>query len=301
MELRHLRYFVAVGEEEHFGKAADRLHVVQPALTRQIRQLEEELGCALFERLKRGVRLTPAGKSFLEESRGVLSGLERIVDRTRLVAQGRVGRLRVGFSENAMYSGELPAILRDFRASSPEVRLELYPSNTSVGANEQLRARQLDVAFVYIVPTDIPELNTCKISIERWVLALPKMHRLVKVKRVRLRDLRGEPFVWFPRSAAPPLYDGVLSICDAAGLTLNIVQEGNSLTLLLSLVAAGIGLSFAIASAAKVKPDNVILREVEDLGLKADSYAIWTGERQLPALETFIQIVRHRSTSISRR
>jgi DNA-binding transcriptional LysR family regulator len=123
MELRHLRYFVAVGEEEHFGRAADRLHVVQPALTRQIRQLEEELGCALFERLKRGVRLTPAGESFLEESRGMLSELERIVDRTRLVAQGKVGRLRVGFSENAIYSGELPSILRDFRASSPEVRL----------------------------------------------------------------------------------------------------------------------------------------------------------------------------------
>jgi DNA-binding transcriptional LysR family regulator len=300
MELRHLRYFVAVGEEEHFGRAADRLHVVQPALTRQIRQLEEELGCALFERLKRGVRLTPAGESFLEESRGMLSELERIVDRTRLVAQGKVGRLRVGFSENAIYSGELPSILRDFRASSPEVRLELYPSIISVRANDQLRARELDVAFVYVVPTDISELNTCRIGVERWVLALPKTHRLVKVRRVRLRDLRGEPFVWFQRAAAPPLYDRVLSTCDAAGLTLNIVQEANSATALLSLVAAGIGLSFAIGSAAKAKPDDVILREVEDLRVKTDFYAIWTGERQLPALRRFIQIVRHRPTRVSR-
>src|SRR5215813_8694084 len=98
VELRHLRYFVAVGEEEHFGRAAERLHVVQPALTRQIRQLEEEIGCALFERLTRGVRLTEAGKSFLEEARRLLADLGRSVDRTRLVAQGKVGRLRVGFS-----------------------------------------------------------------------------------------------------------------------------------------------------------------------------------------------------------
>lgn len=120
MELRHLRYFIAVGEEEHFGRAAERLHIVQPALTRQIKQLEEEMGCALFERLKRGVRLTAAGKSFLEEASRLLSDLERVVERTRLVAQGKVGRLRVGFADSATYSGELPSILREFRASWPE-------------------------------------------------------------------------------------------------------------------------------------------------------------------------------------
>src|SRR5262245_66420138 len=100
VELRHLRYFVAVGEEEHFGRAAERLHVVQPALTRQVRQLEEEMGCALFERLKRGVRLTEAGKLFLEETRRLLADLGRSVDQARLVAQGTVGRLRVGFSDS---------------------------------------------------------------------------------------------------------------------------------------------------------------------------------------------------------
>src|SRR5258706_5992609 len=154
MELRHLRYFVAVGEEEHFGRAAERLHVVQPALTRQVRQLEEELGCALFERLKWGVRLTEAGKSFLEEARRLLTDLGRGVDRTRLVAQGKVGRVRVGFSETATHGGELPSILRHFRASWPDVRLELFPG-TSISAGEQLRNREVDVAFVYIPPSNL--------------------------------------------------------------------------------------------------------------------------------------------------
>jgi DNA-binding transcriptional LysR family regulator len=240
VELRHLRYFVAVGEEEHFGRAAERLHVVQPALTRQIRQLEEEIGCALFERLTRGVRLTEAGKSFLEEARRLPADLGRSVDRTQLVAQGKVGRLRVGFSDTATYSGELPSILRNFRARWPDVRLELFPSS-SVIAGEQLRRQEVDVAFVYVAPTDLCELKTHTISVDRWMLALPQAHPLVKSKRLKLVNLKREPFVWFPRPVAPPLHDRVLAACHAAGLTLNIMQEVNNPTTILSLVAGGIG------------------------------------------------------------
>ena len=300
MELRHLRYFVVVGEEEHFGRAADRLHVVQPALTRQVRQLEEELGCALFDRLKRGVRLTEAGKSFLEEARRLLSDLDRGIDRTRLVAQGKVGRLLVGFADTATYSGELASILLDFRAKLPDVRLELFPSS-SVTAGEQLRNRDVDVAFVYLLPANLPELKMHKISSDRWVLALPRAHRLVKSKLVRLGDLKGEPFVWFPRTVAAPFYDRILSKCHAAGLTLNIVQEGNSLTTIMSLVAGGIGLSFTIKSADRAKPDKIVLREVMDLRLNVDLYAIWRADNKIPALRKFIEIVRSRSTQISHR
>jgi len=300
VELRHLRYFVVVGEEEHFGRAADRLHVVQPALTRQVRQLEEELGCALFDRLKRGVRLTEAGKSFLEEARRLLSDLDRGIDRTRLVAQGKVGRLLVGFADTATYSGELASILLDFRAKLPDVRLELFPSS-SVTAGEQLRNRDVDVAFVYLLPANLPELKMHKISSDRWVLALPQAHRLVKSKLVRLGDLKGEPFVWFPRTVAAPFYDRILSKCHAAGLTLNIVQEGNSLTTIMSLVAGGIGLSFTIKSADRAKPDKIVLREVMDLRLNVDLYAIWRADNKIPALRKFIEIVRSRSTQISHR
>ena len=288
-----------MGEEEHFGRAAERLHVVQPALTRQVRQLEEEIGCALFERLKRGVRLTEAGKSFLEEARRLLADLGRSVDRTQLVAQGKVGRLRVGFSDTATYSGELPSILRNFRARWPDVRLELFPSS-SVIAGEQLRRQEVDVAFVYMAPTDLHELKTHTISVERWMLALPQAHPLVKSKRVKLVDLRREPFVWFPRPVAPPLYDRVLAACHAAGLTLNIVQEVNNPTTILSLVAGGIGVSFTIASAEKMKPDSVVLRKVDDLRVTAELSAIWRGDNKVPALQKFIEIVRGQATEIAR-
>src|SRR6516164_8431503 len=252
VELRHLRYFLAVGEEEHFGRAAERLHVVQPALTRQVRQLEEEIGCALFQRLKRGVRLTEAGRSFLEETRRLLADLGRSVDRTQLIAQGKVGRLRVGFSDTATYSGELSSILHDFRARWPDVRLALFPSS-SVVAGEQLRRQEVDVAFV-----------------------------------------------WFPRAVAPPLHDRVLAACHAAGLTLNIVQEVNNPTTMLSLVAGGIGVTFTITSAEKTKPDSVVLRKVDDLRVTAELSAIWRGDNKVPALQKFIEIVRGQATEIAR-
>jgi DNA-binding transcriptional LysR family regulator len=299
VELRHLRYFVAVGEEEHFGRAAERLHVVQPALTRQIKQLEEELGCALFDRLKRGVRLTEAGKSFLEEARRLLSDLERGIDRTRLIAQGKVGRLRVGFADSATLSGELPAILHDFHTSWPEVRLELYPSS-SIETGEQLRKHGLDVGFVYMLPTNFPEMKNHRINIERIVLALPQAHPLVKSKRVRLRDLKGEPFIWFPRAAAPLAYDHFLSTFHSAGLTLNIVQEGNNPTTMLSLVAGGIGLTLTFKSSERRKPDNVVLKEVDDLQLTMKLSAIWRVDNKLPALQRFLEIIRNRGKRSSR-
>jgi DNA-binding transcriptional LysR family regulator len=300
VELRHLRYFVAVGEEEHFGRAAERLHVVQPALTRQVRQLEEEIGCALFERLKRGVRLTEAGKSFLEETRRLLADLGRSVDRTRLVGQGKVGRLRVGFSDTATYSGELPSILHAFRARWPDVRLELFPSSSLV-AGEQLRRQEVDMAFVYVIPTDLRDLKTHTISVERWVLALPQAHPLVKSKRVKLGDLKREPFVWFPRAVAPALHDRVLAACHAAGLTLNIVQEVNDPTTMLSVVAGGIGVSFTITSAEKMKPDSVVLRKVDDLRVTAELSAIWRGDNKVPALQKFIEVVRQQFPGIARK
>ena len=300
MELRHLRYFVAVGEEEHFGRAAERLHIVQPALTRQVRQLEEELGCALFERLKWGVRLTEAGKSFLEEARRVLSDLGRGVDRTRLVAQGKVGRLRIGFSETATHGGEeLPSILRHFRAGWPDVRLELFPS-TSMSAVERLRNREVDVVFVYIPPSNPRELGIHTIRVERVLLALPLAHPLVTRKRVSLRDLREEPFVVPPRTAATLVYDRVLSACHTAGVTLKVVQEVNSYATMLSLVAGGIGLSFVTESAERTKPNGVVLRAVADLRVTAELFAIWRKDNKAPALQKFVEMIRSQFAKVAR-
>ena len=155
------------------------------------------------------------------------------------------------------------------------------------------------MAFVYVAPTDLPDLKTHTISVERWVLALPHTHPLVKRKRVKLRDLKEEPFVWFPRPVAPPLHDRVLAACHAAGLTLNIVQEVNNPTTMLSLVAGGIGVTFTITSAEKTKPDRVVLRKVDDLRVTAELSAIWRGDNKLPALQRFIEMVRQQCTGIA--
>ena len=157
------------------------------------------------------------------------------------------------------------------------------------------------MAFVYVAPTDLPDLKTHTISVERWVLALPHTHPLVKRKRVKLRDLKEEPFVWFPRPVAPLLHDRVLAACHAAGLTLNIVQEVNNPTTMLSLVAGGIGVTFTITSAEKTKPDRVVLRKVDDLRVTAELSAIWRGDNKLPALQRFIEMVRQQCTGIARR
>jgi DNA-binding transcriptional LysR family regulator len=192
-------------------------------------------------------------------------------------------------------SGELLSILRDFRASWPDVRLELFPSS-SVATGEQLRAQEVDVGFVYVLPTHFHALQTHSISVERIVLALPQTHPLVNRKRVRLGDLKGEPFVWFPRAMNPLAYDGLLSTCHAAGVTLHIVQEGNNPTTMLSLVAGGIGLSFTQQSAERRKPDNVVLREVEDLRLTLELSAIWREDNTVPTLPKFLEIVRKQYT-----
>jgi DNA-binding transcriptional LysR family regulator len=148
------------------------------------------------------------------------------------------------------------------------------------------------MGFVYALPTDLPQLKAHRISVERIVLALPRSHPLVRKKRVKLGDLKEEPFVWIPRAAAPLYYDRVLTACHAAGLTLNVVQEGNNETTMLSLVAGGIGLSFTIKSAEKRKPDSVVLKVVEDLRLTVELSAIWREDNKVPALQKLIEIVR---------
>src|SRR6266436_236131 len=151
MELRHLRYFVAVGEEQHYGRAALRLRVVQPALSRQIQDLEEELGFKLFERLPRGVKLSPAGKLFLEDARRILQDVNEAAARAARVARGQSGTLRVGFSENASWRGVVPESLRRFREIQPDAELQLQPL-PSLEQLEAIRSGRLDAGFVLDMP-----------------------------------------------------------------------------------------------------------------------------------------------------
>src|SRR5258706_6909239 len=193
MELRHLRYFVAVGEEQHYNRAAQRLRVAQPALSRQIQDLEEGIGFKLFDRMPRGVKISAAGNLFLEDVRRILQQLNEATDRAQRVARGQSGTLRVGFAENASWHGVVPDSFRRFRERQPDVELQLRPL-TSLEQIEAIRDGRLDAGFVFNMPKADRELDQVQVAAQKVGLAAPKGHPLTGLKRVRLRDMTEASF-----------------------------------------------------------------------------------------------------------
>src|SRR5260370_22564344 len=237
MELRHLRYFVAIGEEQHYGRAARRLRVAQPALFRQIQDLEEEIGFKLFERLPRGVKLSAAGKLFLEDVRRILQDVNEAAARAGRVALGRSGTLRVGFTEMASWQGVVPQSFRQFRELHPDTEVQLQPSSR-LEQLEAIRSGRLDAGFVFNMPRADPELNRLPVAVQHIELAAPKGDPLTKLKKLRLRDLKEATYVWFPRRESPALYDRLIRECFRGGLKVpRIVQEGVNEATILSIVA----------------------------------------------------------------
>src|SRR6266481_3684064 len=236
MELRHLRYFVAVGEEQHYGRGAERLRIAQPALSRQIQNLEEEIGFKLFDRLPRGVKISAAGKSFLEDARRILQQVNEATTRARRVARGQSGTLRVGFTENASWHGAVPESFRKFRQEQPEAELQVNPLS-SLEQFEAVRSGRLDAGFVFNMPKADRELDQLQVAAQKVTLAAPKGHPLTRLKKVRLRDMTDASFVLFPRRESPAFYDRLMHECFRGGLeSLRVVQEALNEATILSLV-----------------------------------------------------------------
>src|SRR6267378_840381 len=212
MELRHLRYFVAVGEDQHYGRAAQRLRVAQPALSRQIQDLEEEIGFKLFDRLSRGVKISAAGKLFLEDARRILQQVNEATARAGRVARGQSGTLRVGFVESISWHGVVPESFRQFRERQPDTELQLKPLS-SLEQTEAVRSGRLDAGFVFTIANVERELAQLEVAVLNLVLATPKGHPLTKLKKLRLRDLGDAPFIWFPRRESPNYYDRLMHEC----------------------------------------------------------------------------------------
>src|SRR5262245_15958657 len=262
-ELWQLRYFMAVADRLHFGRAAEALPISQPPLSRAIRALEARLGVALFARSRRRVELTPEGGRFLEEARRLIGQLERAVHEVRGMASGEQGRLRIGFVSLADY-GVLPGLLKRYKAARPGVALALREMLSPEQA-AALGAGELDFGLLLPPVDGEPGLERLVVQRERFVAALPSRHRLAKVAgRLAVTDLAGEPFVMVPREIAPGLYDIVRGLAARAGIPLNVAQEAIQMQTVVSLVSSGLGVAIVPASMANLGRRGVVYRELAD-------------------------------------
>jgi DNA-binding transcriptional LysR family regulator len=273
-ELRRLRYFTAVAERLHFGRAAEALHISQPPLSRAIRALEEELGVTLFARTRRRVELTAAGARLLEETRRVTEQLERALHEVRAMSVGARARLRIGFVSLADY-GVLPELLRAYKAAQPGVRLALREMLSPEQA-AALAGGELDFGLLLPPVAGAARLEHLVVQRERFVVALSARHRLARGRgRLALRELAGEPFVMIPRQIAPRLYDIVAQLAAQAGVSLNVAQEAIQMQTVVSLVSSGLGAAIVPASVANLGRRGVAYRELADRHPRLDLWLAW--------------------------
>jgi len=285
IELRHLRYFIAVAEELHFGRAAERLHMAQPPLSQQIRQLEAELGFQLFHRTRRKVELTEAGHVFLEEARKVLHQMNLAIQTGRQASRGEAGQLTIGFVSSAAYN-VLPEVLRHFRNQAPGVTLELQELTTDQQIT-RLREGRLDLGFVRL-PIEDPTFATITVLREPLVVALPAQHPLAALTQVPLGSLAPEAFILFPRPLAPGLYDQIISLCQGADFSPRVVQEAIQMQTIVSLVAAEIGIALVPQSLQNLQRTGVIYKPLLEPTPQAAIALIWRSLNPTPTVQHFI-------------
>ncbi len=272
MELRHLRYFVAVASDEHMSKAARRIHVSVSPLSRQIRQLEDEVGVKLFQRVGRGVRLTQAGSVFLQQALEILASVERAVGLAHEAARGQRGELRVGFVDTATHVDVLSEMIRRFRASNGGVAVKLSPMSTEE-LWARLLARQLDAALACDIPSS-PELRWEQVFSEPLRLIIPRDHPLAARDIVFARDLENEPFVWTSCSdhgRPDPLREALA----ARGVTPQISIQSPSASAGLSMAANGLGLAFGLEAAALPLQRRVVVKPIADIHVTVRGVLVW--------------------------
>jgi DNA-binding transcriptional LysR family regulator len=294
MELRHLRYFVAVAEEGHITRAAERLGIQQPPLSQQIRGLERELDAQLFHRRPRGVELTDAGRALFADARTILALVDRAVTTVRQTAQGKRGRIAVGFTSSSPFHPFVPRVIRAFREAYPAVSLTLEENGTA-DLVQALRTGRIDAAFIRSPIAGAPELIVRPVLVEEMVVALPVHHRLASHNGGRalpLRSLGAETFILYRRPSGPGLYDAIISACRRAGFSPKIGQEAPLIVSTLNLVAAGLGVSIVPASLRRQHMDGVVYRSIRGgPGLVAPLNLAYRREGSSPALRQFVELV----------
>jgi DNA-binding transcriptional LysR family regulator len=292
LELRHLRYFVAVAEELHFARAAQRLHMSQPPLSQQIRRLEEIVGCPLFARTSRWVKLTPAGETLLERARRVLRNVQRDIQDVRSVGEGEVGTLNVGFVGSAMLT-TLPETFREFRETFPGVSLRLCESFTSQ-VLEGLQNGTLD-AGILRDSDPVDSVNVTTLFSESYVAVLPGTHRCARQKSISPGTLRDEPFVYYPRSAGTRAFEKPFTVFEEYGFRPQIVQEASHWVSILRLVGAGLGVSIAPACVQRLASTEVVCVPLRHAKVTSNiELGLVKGDRR-PIVEHFVKCTTLRS------
>lgn len=262
MELRHLRYFVAVAEEGHITRAAARLGIQQPPLSQQIHALERELDVQLFRRKPRGVELTSAGRALLDDARAILAQVEHALATTRRTARGEQGRIVVGFTSSTPFVPFVPQIIRAFRERHPLVALALEETGTGEMV-EGLRNELIDAAFIRSPAPDPAGIAVHPLLEEAMMVALPAGHALAAASDeapLPLSALSGDTFILYRRPVGPGLYDAIIAACHGAGFSPLVGQEAPRILSTLSLVAAGLGVSLVPASLQRLRMDGVVFR-----------------------------------------
>ncbi|TCO41593.1 DNA-binding transcriptional LysR family regulator [Kribbella antiqua] len=297
MELRQLRSFVVVAEEMNVGRAAVRLHLTQPSLSRQIAALEHDLGVELFARVRRRFVLTAAGETFLADAKDLLRRSDEAVRTAQRTQRGELGTLRLRFVQSATFE-VLPRLLGAFRQAYPEVVLDLE-SVTTIRQTEALRDGRIDVGLMRPATPEgarttagpTAGLLTRVVSNDPLLAVLPARHRLVRRKRIRLEELAEDPFVFYTRSSGPAVHDTIVGYCRAAGFTPRIEQEAADVQTIVSLVAAGLGVSLLIGPTPPSNPDAVVYRELSDDLPPWQLSVAWSPDNRSPVLARFLDLL----------
>jgi DNA-binding transcriptional LysR family regulator len=295
MELRHLRYFVAVAHEGHVTRAAEKLHIQQPPLSQQIRALEREIDAALFVRHPRGVSLTDAGRSFLADAEQILAQAEHAKIRARRTARGEVGRIAVGFTTSAPFHPLVARAIREFRGNRPNVSFVLEESSSGDMVSG-LRDDRLDVAFIRSGLVDPEGITVHPLLQEDMVAAFPARHPLTKRARLTLKDLADETLILYRRPDGRGLYDVIIAACAEAGFSPHVGQEAPRIVSTLNLVAAGLGITIVPASLSRLPLEGVTYKPFTGRpGIKVPLNLACRADERSAATLAFIDLVRRLS------
>ena len=289
LDLKLLRFFVVLSEELHFGRAARRMHMTQPPLSKAIKQLEEELGLKLFERDSKHVVLTPVGQVMLARARETLLHARNTAAFARSIAAGLTGRIEVGFTAVMLYRG-LGKVMERFRADYPHIEVS-FTETVSQRQIELVKSGSLDAGFINspLAPPGVESLGVC---LERYVACIPARHPMATSRRISLAALRDEPFLVFARDASHAYHDQVMSMCADVGFQPRTRQYSGQILTLVALVAAGFGVTVVPESVQDAGMKGVAYVPIAGADVQPTAFLIWDAARSTPGLQSFIGSVR---------